>query len=487
MKLHRISLLCISLILLAGCSKEDDDIDNEVDNTPDEPVVINNQINDFVWKGMNAVYLYKDEISNLSNDRFSSDDDYANYLNGFSTPESLFESLIFNRSSVDRFSAIIPDYIAFEQSQQGVTLNNGLEFNLYFEPNSNTEVFGVIRLVLNNSVADGLGLERGQIFDGVDGVQLTESNLNQLLGQDSYTLNFATYNDNGTESPNDDTIVSTSNEVNLTKAVYTENPVHIAEIIPFEGENVGYLVYNGFNSSFNVELNNVFADFAANNVQHLVLDLRYNPGGSVDTARLLGSMITGQFTGEVYSKLVYNSSLQDANTNFEFVSSFDGNTINSLNLNELYVLTTSRSASASELVINSLDEYIEVIQIGDNTTGKTQASITIYDSPNFSNNNRNPDHTYAMQPLVANSINVNDEAVPGTGLTPDIELFESARNFGTLGDLNEPLLAAALANIQGTNSRSSNIIKNNIREFNIDFNEMPLEGGLIIESRMLEQ
>jgi len=482
MKLSATSLLFLSLLFLMSCSDDDEDVVNE----PVPIVTINNEINDFVWKGMNAVYLYKDEIPNLDDDRFSTNQDYATYLNGFSSPESLFASLIFEPTITDRFSALIPDYVAFEQSQQGITLNNGLEFNLYYEPGSNTEVFGVIRLVLNNSVADNLGLERGQIFDAVDDVQLTESNLNQLLGQDSYTLNFASYDDNGTENPNDDIIISSSEEISLTKEVYTENPIHIADVIPFQGENIGYLVYNGFNSSFNEELNNVFADFAANNINHLVLDLRYNPGGSVDTARLLGSMITGQFNGEIYSKLVYNSSLQEFNTNFEFVDSFNGNTINSLNLNKLYVLTTSRSASASELVINSLDEYIDVVQIGDKTTGKTQASITIYDSPDLSDENRDPDHTYAMQPLVANSINVNDQAVPSTGITPDIELFESAPNFNTLGNPDEPLLAAALADIQAINSRSSIINQSKSKEIEKDFNLKPFEGGLILESTILK-
>ncbi len=445
MKLFKITLLCIVTFCLTSCFEDNDD-----------NLISSSEINDFVWKGMNAVYLYKDEIPDLANDRFSSNEEYANYLNSFSTPEQLFETLIFERETIDRFSVIIPDYIAFEQAQAGTTVSNGLEFNLYLEPGSETEVFGIIRLVLNNSVADGLGLQRGQIFDAVNGTDLNVNNFGGLLNQNSYTLNFATYNDNGTETINDDTIVSTSEEVSLTKETYTENPVHLTEIIPVNGENVGYLVYNGFNRNFNNELNNAFAEFVANNVKHLVLDFRYNPGGSVDTARLLGSMVTGQFTGDIYSKLVYNSNLQSENSNFNFVNSFDGNTINSLNLNKVYVLTTERSASASELVINSLEAYIDVVQIGDNTTGKTQASITIYDSPDLSSTNRNPNHTYAMQPLVANSINVNDQAVPGTGIIPDISLIESPRNFGTLGDVNERLLAAALTDISGLGRFDSN-------------------------------
>lgn len=472
MRLLKVCLLLFVALTFTNCFEDRDD-----------NAVTASEINDFVWKGMNAVYLYKDEIPDLANDRFSSNEEYANYLNSFGTPETLFESLIFERQTVDRFSVIIPDYIAFEQQIGGTSLNNGLEFNFYFKPGSTTEVFGIIRLVLNNSVADNLGLQRGQIFDAVDGTPLTESNLGSLLNQTTYTLNFATYNDNGTEEVDDDTIESSSDSIELTKQVYTENPVHQTNIIDVDGENVGYLVYNGFNSNFNQQLNTAFADFQANNVQELVLDLRYNPGGSVNTAIILGSLITGQFTGDIYSKLIYNSGLQDLNTEFPFVNNLEGTPLNSLNLDRVYVLTTSRSASASELVINSLGAYIDVVQIGDSTTGKTQASITIYDSPDLSPNEINPRHTYAMQPLVANSINVNDVAVPFSGLPADITLIESPRNFGTLGDVNEPLLAAAIADIQGSGRFSFPEIE--FRSIKTDVNIKPFEESLYLEPEQL--
>ncbi len=469
MRLLKISLLFILTLSLTSCFEDGDD-----------NLISASEINDFVWKGMNAVYLYKDEVPDLANDRFNSNEDYADYLNSFSDPQDLFNSVIFQPETVDRFSRLLTNYIEFEQLLAGTSKSNGLEFNFYLEPGSTTEVFGIIRLVINNSVSDDLGLQRGQIFNAVNGTQLTTDNLSSLLNQDAYTLNFGTYNDNGTAELEDDTITSTTNSQALTKATFTENPVHQVDIIEVDGENVGYLVYNGFNRNFDNQLNDAFGQLQASNVQHLVLDLRYNPGGSVLTASYLGSMVTGQFTGDVYSKLVYNSGLQELNNDFNFVSSFDGNAINSLNLNKVYVLTTSRSASASELVINSLSAYIDVVQIGDFTTGKTQASITIYDSPDLSSSEINPNHTYAMQPLVANSINVNDVAVPGTGLVPNITLLESPRNFGTLGDINEPLLAAALSEIQGLGrlSQQNRVIRSIKTSINID----PIEEGMYIDA-----
>ncbi len=454
MKLLRISVILFVSLSLTSCFEDRDD-----------NAVAASDINDFVWKGMNAFYLYKENVDDLRNDRFESNEAYANYLNSFSSPENLFESLVYERTTVDRFSVIIPNYLDFQQGQAGVSKSNGLEFNFEPKPGSDTEFYGIIRLVLNNSPASNLGLERGMIFDRINGNPITSSSAN-LFDQDTYTLGFATYNDNGTATEDDDTIESTTNSVEITKQIYTENPVHLVDVIAIGGENVGYLVYNGFNSNFNNELNAAFAQLQASNIQHLVLDLRYNPGGSVLTASYLGSMITGQFNGDVYSKLIYNNDLQEFNTSFPFVDNIDGNAINSLNLNRVYVLTTERSASASELVINSLSAYMEdVVQIGDYTTGKTQASITIYDSPDFSPENINPNHTYAMQPLVANSVNAFDDPVPSNGLAPDIEVIEFPGNYGTLGDINEPLLAAALADIQGlgryehTRTESRNISK----------------------------
>jgi carboxyl-terminal processing protease len=444
MRLLKLTLIA-TLVLSLNTSCFEDQDDNAISAS---------EINDFVWKAMNAVYLYKAEIPDLANDRFSSNEAYGNYLNSFSDPEDLFESVIFDREVVDRFSIIVDDYISLEQQLSGVFRSNGLEFNFYLAPGSETDVLAVIRLVLNDSEASTLGLQRGQIIDRVDGVSLTTSNFQSLFSQVSYTLHFATYNDNGTpDDTSDDSVNSTLETASLTKVPYTENPVYLTEIIEVNGQNVGYLMYNSFNADFNTELNNAFATFQANNVQHLVLDLRYNGGGSVNTATLLGSMITGQFNGQVFAKLNYNDNLQELNTNYNFTNSLSngGAAINSLNLESVYVLTTSNSASASEMVINSLKAYLNdgVVVIGDFTTGKSQASTIIYDSPDLGPQNKNPNHNYALLPLIAITVNKDDGQVPANGLTPDIQIIERGSNLGTLGDITEPLLAAALNNIEG--------------------------------------
>lgn len=441
-----ILLLLIVSLLTVGCFEDSDD-----------NIISASEINDFVWKGMNLYYLYKDEIPNLANDRFTNNEDYASYLNSYSSPDDLFESLIHQRETVDKYSWIVDDYIALEQFFSGLSTSNGMEYSLYLQPNSTTEVFGVARLILNNSDADNKGLERGDIFIAVDGVPLSSTNFSNLLSPNNYTLSLATYNDNETTETTDDTVVSNSETIILSKQAYTENPIYTTNTFNVNGENVGYLFYNGFTADFDTQLNNAFADFKANNIQHLILDLRYNSGGSVNSAILLSSMITGQFTGDVYSTEQWNDEFQQAfeNENPEllinrFVDNDDGVALNSLNLEKVYILATDRSASASELVINSLDPYIDVVHIGDYTSGKYQASTTLYDSDNFRRDGANQSHTYAMQPLIFKSLNSVGKTDYDEGLEPDISLLESFNDLGIIGNENEKLLAAALADIENS-------------------------------------
>jgi C-terminal processing protease CtpA/Prc len=475
MKKIKTLLLTFAVLLLATSCFEDLDDNINFSNT---------EVKDFIWKGLNSVYLYKSDVPDLANDRFSSNEEYSEYLSDFETPEELFESLIYLPYDVDRFSRLFSNYFDFQNQQQGITLTNGLEFNLYLVPGSETEVFGAITLVLNNSVADNLGLERGQIFRAVDGVALTTSNLNALLNQESYTLNFADYDNNGTNSAEDDSVTINGESISLTAAQYTENPVHIVDILNVDDTLIGYLMYNGFNSSFNGALNNAFGTFQSGGIEALVIDLRYNGGGSVQTAAYLASMITGQFNGDVFSKLFYNENLDELNRDYLFTNTIENvGPINSLNLSKVYILTTNRrTASASEALINGLNPYIEVVVIGENTLGKTQSSLTVYDSPGlFTTESVNPNHTYAMQPLVANSTNTNELLVPSTGLTPDIPISETPSTFDTLGSISEPLLREAIIDITGSLGRFYFEQYEPLREVRSSVQLHPLEQDMYIE------
>lgn len=442
-------VVALTAVIFSSCSKEEEIIENNKPQTTEETSATGEfdhlQVEDFVYRGMNEIYLYKAQVPELADSYFSNQNEKFDYLETFSTPEKLFDELT---ASEDKFSFITDNYNELEDSFNGISGSTGMKYGLGRISGTNN-LFGYLRYVLPGTSAEAAGLERGTVFTEVDGQKLTMNNFQKLLGKDSFTINIG-------EVVNGEIQLS-GETAELTDDPYTANPVYIAKTINMDGQKIGYLMYNSFIGDFDDELNAAFADFKAQGITDLVLDLRYNGGGSVVSATDLASMITGQFEGEIFMKEQWNAKYQnfyEANDPERLINRFDselrdGAAINSLNLNKVYVLTTASTASASELVINGLEPYIDVVQIGENTTGKFQASVTLYDSPDFSKDNINEDHTYALQPLVFKSINADGTSDYVNGLSPDVSFTEDLSNLGTLGDTEEPLLAAALNEITG--------------------------------------
>ena len=422
----RITLVLMSLCFVAtSCQDDFDDVVIQANTL---------KIQDFVWKAMNVFYLYKSDVPDLADDRFTSNEDFTQFLNSFDAPESLFNNLLRND---DRFSTIVSDFRVLESAFQGVTLSNGMRFGLVLIQDTN-QVFGYVRYVVPNSSASAQGVERGMIFNQVSGTNLTDTNFVELLSPEQYSIGLAELG-NGQ-------LVSTGESISLTKTELTENPVHIATTLNINGQNIAYLMYNAFRSNFESELNQAFGDFLADGATDLVLDLRYNGGGSIETAKDLASMITGQFEGQLFALERFNDNF-DNQTLFFDDQTADGENINNLNLSRVFVLTSGSSASASELVINSLTPYIDVIQIGTNTVGKFQGSTTLYDSPNFRRQDANPGHFYALLPLILEIENADGFTGFVDGLEPNVFQQEDFFNLGELGNPTEPLLARALQEI----------------------------------------
>ena len=99
--------------------------------------------------------------------------------------------------------------------------------------------------------------------------------------------------------------------------------------------------------------------------------------------------------------------------------------------------------------INSLSSYIDVVHVGEQTTGKNVGSITVYDYID-NDGTKNPDHKYAMQPIVLKIANKDGFADYANGLEPDAAIDEDIQNLGTLGELNEPLLSTVINILSGT-------------------------------------
>ncbi|NNT71788.1 peptidase S41 [Flavobacterium sp. IMCC34852] len=462
-------LKCVLLLFLFTIPFACEDMD-------DNPVPSGLQVNDFVWKGMNLYYLWQEDVPDLADNRFASQNDLNDFLEGFDDPTTLFNALRVD-NTIDRFSVIYSDYDVLEGVLSGNTLNNGMDYGLRYKSGSTTDIYGWVRYIIPNSDAATKPISRGDIFYAINGTPLTVDNYRTLLANDTYTLNLADY-DGGNITPNGESVT-------LTKTELAENPILLSTVITQGAHNIGYLMYNGFYSSYDTQLNAAFGSFQSQNVTDLVLDLRYNSGGSVATATKLASMITGQFTGQLFAKQQWNAKAQsyfEDNSPESLTNKFIGG-LNSLNLNKVYILTTKSSASASELVINCLKPYITVVQIGDITTGKNVGSVTLYDSPTFAKENVNPSHKYAMQPIVLKIVDKNGFGDYTSGISPTTLQPENMTNLGVLGDINEPLLNTAINQIIASGRRAPQVPSVIERDFTDAKAINPLRSEMYVERK----
>ncbi|RUA12239.1 MAG: carboxyl-terminal protease [Flavobacteriia bacterium] len=483
-------LLGVALIFSA-CSN-DDGIKNGPTPNPDPDADVTAQ--NFMWQAMNLWYFWQGEVADLADDRFSSDAEYTAFLESYTDPENFYYSIcnkhsriVGTEAAIDRFSFGDDDYKELVSSLSGVSKSNGLEFNLMYKYANGNEIFGYVLYVLPDSNASGADIVRGEMFTRVNGVQLTDSNyINLLFGSnDTYTLGMA-HIENGD-------FVNDSKEVTLTKvANQVENPILVAKTLDVNGTKVAYLMYNRFLSSFDEQLNQAFAQFKVDGATELVLDMRYNPGGNVNTSRLLASMIYGTHTDEVYIKQRWNDKVQAQLTN-EFLTDYFANTtgttsINTLNLSRVFVLATNDSASASELVMNGLVPHMEVIHIGETTRGKNEFSITLVDDPDNTfvyNSNRedkiNPNNSWGLQPLVGRNENAAGFSDYTSGLVPDIELAEDITNLGILGEMDEPLLARALLEISGGSAKMDFTVEMPAEPFTSSRLQTPMRDNMYLD------
>ncbi len=459
MKKYLILFLAFGFVL-ASCTNDDDGITNTP--TPDPDPSANVTVQNFMWKAMNIWYFWQQDVPDLADDRFSDSAAYTTFLASEPDPALFYDKLQF---SEDRFSFLNSDYKELTQAFAGVSKSNGLEFGLVRFANSD-EIFGYVRYIQPNSDASTKNIKRGDLFTGVDGQTLNDSNYRDLLfgDNDTYVLNMATIMNNEV-APNDV-------EVSLTKQEnFVKNPVFLDKVIDVNGQKIGYLKYNSFTNEFDEDLNDAFGRLAAGGATELVLDLRYNGGGSVNSARLLSSMIYGTNTENLFLRQRWNTKLQsqfgDAQLNDFFADETDaGSAINTLNLSRVFIIAGTSSASASELVMNGLAPYMNVVHVGETTRGKNEFSITFVDDADNNyiyspqrEDRINSDNSWAIQPLCGRNENADGFSDYTAGLVPDVPLEEDLSNLGAFGDENEPLLARAIQEITGAVSKRNFTVK----------------------------
>ena len=164
-----------------------------------------------------------------------------------------------------------------------------------------------------------------------------------------------------------ETLAGERRSARMVKRLVTIPTVSLTSVVDVDGRRVGYLFFRNFVQPSTEALTDAFEALKAAGATELVLDLRYNGGGLVDVAVHLASLVGGARTnGQVMLNYVHNDKIGpvlDKTTRF-------ANPEQALDLQRLVVITTRGSASASELVINSLRPFIPVTIIGDSTYGK---------------------------------------------------------------------------------------------------------------------
>ncbi len=369
-------------------------------------------------------------------------------------PDDFFESLL---NDDDRFSWIQDNYQELLNSLQGVNEEAGYELALFNESLDNNNVIAQIVYIKPASPAEVAGLKRGDVITHINNQQLTTENYQTVLAAtgDDHTITYRAL-----DLANE--VFLTAQTKSLTTVVYSENPNFLNKVFVHNDRKIGYYVYNLFVSGvagseaeqrkYNTEMDNIFASFQSAGITDLIIDLRFNSGGAesatVNLASLVGKGVdnTKVFTIRQYNSLVETEIKNDPGLGAGFLDvEFVNKTQNigsQLINNRVYILTGTRTASASELLINGLRPYMDVFLIGSTTVGKDVGSISLFDEDDTRN-------TWGMQPIVTKSFNSLEQSDYSNGFTPQIALDDNNLIIYPLGDERELLLARALQEITG--------------------------------------
>lgn len=416
------------LIILNSCKKDTP--------KPSYPAGSNQNINTWLLDSLKRYYYWSDALPG--------NPDITK------TPLDFFASV---RNASDRFS-----YILLPNDPSTVAPSNrgqyGFDYATIKKQNTGS-VFGIIKFVLSDSPASRSGLNRGDYISKINNKTITEANAvalqQELLSGNKVTLTVAQLT--GDE-------LKDVRQVELTAGFTFEQPA-ISKIIENNNKKAAYLYVNDFSPGLAASLINTFAGFKAANVTELILDLRYNPGGQVAEAAGLSAMIA---PGVNYNTpfIIYKGnknggtrteSLGDAAT-FDHTSNFNTLLQNNLALQKVFILGTAATASAAEVMINNLKPYLQVILVGEKTRGKDEASFKIYDA-------RIPKQVeWEMHPIVYKLSNASGNGGYSAGISPEIQVNELASlPLVPLGDINDPLVKAAMNRISGQAVKSVAALK----------------------------
>lgn len=436
-KLWLLALLS-GLLLAASCKKDQPEPDPDKEKAP----LLTRNINKFIKYVMDDVYLWYKEMPK---------DIDINYE--FDSKE-YFDKLLYEE---DKWSFVTDNIAEYEASSKGEEKSYGYSLAFGRFSNQPENLFAIVEYVYPDTPASAAGFQRGDIIVRMNSGNITEKNYMDLLGSASISITKGVLTENG---------IAMGEVVNMTGRDLVLNPVLITKIIERGTNKIGYLFYAQFIHQFNNKLDEAFQFFKNENITDLVLDLRYNPGGTTIAAQHLCSSVAPLGVVNQKKPLVtfqWNDKYMDywkqSNNQAQLVLPFVSNVPVKLGLERIYILTTSGTASASELTIIGLEPYMNVIAIGNNTYGKYTGSITlkpedfIRDGKGnglFNNAVEYRDfNTWGVQPIIMRYANANAVTNFKNGVTPKYKIDDELLPAFPLGDISEPLLAKAIEDITG--------------------------------------
>jgi len=416
-------VLSISVFFLA-CKKETETPKVTPPTTSTNPNIAPNK---WIHEVMSYYYLWSDSMPSIAK------------TDTTAKPIDYFYTLLSNPGKTDRFSWIDESYTNLQNQLNGISTVLGVKNNAFYTNDTRTTLAFVIAYVLKGSPAEKAGLKRGDIILKVDDQTITNTNYTTILANQTLKLGLGDFT-NGA-------FVSNGKTVTVTKVELQTNPILADTVIAWSGKKVGYLAYSQFLTSFDDSLRAIFGRFKTAGVNELVLDFRYNGGGYVVSSDLITNLTVKNAAarvGNLMNRKVYNKSYtaylaKTYTDSSAFLTKFKSEPNNLGTLNRVFILTAGNTASASELVINNLLPFMDVILIGENTYGKNVGSFTITDP--------NKRWDYGLQPITFKTENAIGKSDYGTvtGFTPNYILADNQLPYKTLGNPGETYLSKALS------------------------------------------
>lgn len=405
---YLVFLLCMWFI--TSCKKDD----------PDFPQGSTGAVNVWISEQMEQYYYWASSLPSKGDFSLIPSD----YFQSLLVPEDRFSSIM-QTGQTDTYGSTLLntfgfDFMQFEQDLHKVTL---------------------ISHVVPNSEGDKLGLQRGDTLQNINGQLPTENTLSAWVQQVTQQSSIALMLVNGT--------------IYTLPASYISQPVvYSSETFMADIENkVGYLFLSHFDFSGGYDLLKAVEKLQAYGTEELILDLRYNSGGSVAFAAFVCLALADVQPNDMFVHYKGNGRLENLRETFaETLArqpdgySFSASEIRQkgLGLRRLLILGTGYTASASEMLINNLRPYIEVIHIGEATYGKDMASTTLTTPASVVGS----EPSWHILPMIYKIYNAQDHGEYPNGLQPQREIAEySILPLYAFGDTRDALVAEAITQL----------------------------------------